>query len=297
MRFNFSYLFVSCFSLLLFNSSSISAQNPGLPSTDVYLIDIQQKGNSFSLADSAKPIDISNNKGYDNQPGFIEPLNSIAYVSSRNNGPTDVYLYHLDTKTVTQFTNTPEAEYSPKITPDGQYISVVKGAEQNLTRISLDGKTTEKIYICKDSIGYYCWLNDDFIMGVVLTKPITLKLINIKSKQGQFLADSIGRSLFKYNNGAAVCFTTHRGNSIAFIDTKGNCKKWIDLPPNTEDFYLTADGWLFSSNGSNIIYCSISALKGGWQVLADMKKFGISKMFRLSVNEQKNKLAFVAEEK
>jgi WD40 repeat protein len=283
------------FSLFAFNYSLLSAQS--LPSTDVYLINIQQKSDNFKLADSAKPIDISNNKGYDNQPMFIEPLNSIAYVSSRNNGPTDVYLYHLDTKTVTQFTNTPEAEYSPKITPDGKAISVVKGAEQNLTRISFDGTQTEKIYTCKDSIGYYCWLSPTQIMAVVLTRPITLKLITLPTRNEKFLTDSIGRSLFRYNGGAAVCFTLHSGNSIAYIDGKGNCRKWINEPNGTEDFYLTADGWLFSSDGSKLVYCNVKNLAAGWQVLADLKPMGISKVFRLSVNQQKNKLAFVVEEK
>ncbi|HTB06842.1 MAG TPA: hypothetical protein VK806_07820 [Bacteroidia bacterium] len=283
------------FSLFAFNYSLLSAQS--LPSTDVYLINIQQKGDNLKLADSAKPIDISNNKGYDNQPMFIEPLNSIAYVSSRNNGPTDVYLYHLDTKTVTQFTNTPEAEYSPKLTPDGKYISVVKGTEQNLTRISQDGTQTEKLYTSKDSIGYYCWMNADHIMAVVLTNPISLKLITMSTRTEKFLTDSIGRSLFKYGNAVAVCFMLHNNNTVGLIDARGNCRKWLQLPKGTEDFYVSPDGWLFSSDGSKLIYCNVKDLALGWQVLADLKPMGISKIMRLTVNEQKNKLAFVAEEK
>lgn len=295
------------FLLLFAFAKTLSSQTvSNYPATEVYLINIRQSGNNFSLADSAKPINISNNKGYDNQPMFIEPLNSIAYVSSRNNGPTDVYLYNLTAGNVTQFTNTTEAEFSPKLTPDGKFISVVKGAEQNLTRISLDGKTTEKLYTSKDSIGYYCWIDSDEIAAVVLTKPISLKLINIKTKTEKFLTDSAGRSLFKYSadNGIVLCRTLKKGNSIWCYSIKPGLGplprgfyQLIELPPNNEDFYLTDDGWIFSSNGSTIVYCNINKTATGWQVLADLKSMGISKIFRLSVNQQKNKLVFVAEEK
>jgi len=295
------------FLLLFAFAKTLSSQTvSNYPATEVYLINIRQSGNNFSLADSANPVNISNNKGYDNQPIFIEPLNSIAFVSSRNNGPTDVYLYDLATGNVTQFTNTTEAEFSPKLTPDGKFISVVKGAEQNLTRISLDGKTTEKLYTCKDSIGYYCWIDSDEIAAVVLSKPISLKLIDIKTKTEKFITDSVGRSLFKYpaDNEIILCRTLKKGNSIWCYSIKPGVGplprgfyQLIELPLNTEDFYLTYDGWIFSSNGSAIVYCNINKIGAGWQVLADMKTMGISKIFRLSVSQQKNKLAFVAEEK
>jgi len=286
---------------------------PDLPSTEIYLFNIEQKGNTFSLADSSF-INVSNNKGYDSQPVFIEQLNSIAYVSERNNKATDVYLYDLKTGISKQFTNNDEAEYSPKLTPDGKYISMVKGAEQNLTRVSLDKKVTEKIYTCKDSIGYYCWLNKDEIAAVVLTNPVSLKLINIKNKTEQYLTDSIGRSLFSYDKGLVLCKTLHSGNWVAYLDLTieqdripnetnkpvmhwNSCVYWIQLPSGTEDFYITDDGWLISSNGSSIVYCNAKDIKKGWQVLADLKGKSISKITRITVNKQKNKLAFVTDEK
>jgi hypothetical protein len=284
---------------LSFTLNAFAQQKPpvaDLPATEIYLLNIQQKGNTFSLTDSTV-TNISNNKGYDNQPYFIKKLNSIAYVSSRNNGPTDIYLYDIKSGKTKQFTNNNEAEYSPRVTPDGAHISVVKGAEQNLTRISFDGKVTEKLYTCKDSIGYYCWLNDSEIAAVVLTKPISLKLINIRAKTEKYLADSIGRNLFWYNNGMVVCRTLHSVNIIAFTDNTGEFAPWIVLPTGVEDFYLTRDGWIFASNGSKIIYCNAEQLNKGWQVLADLSNKGVSKIYRLAVNGARTKLAFVTEEK
>lgn len=278
------------FSLFLFQNAFAQ------PATEIYLLNIQKKGTVFSIAPNTKLVNISNNKGYDNQPGFIEKLNAVGYVSSRNEKPTDVFLYSLATANTKQLTNNSQAEYSPKTTPDGKFISVVKDTDQNLTRISLDGLVTEKLCTSKDSIGYYCWLNQNEIAAFVLSRPkITLKLINIKAKTETYLTDSIGRSLYKYRDGIVICQKLKNNSWVSFIDRKSTIKQIIELPKNTEDFYLTADGWLFSSNESSLIYCNINAKNIAWQELANLKEMGISKIFRLAVNRDKNKLVFVSE--
>lgn len=278
------------YSLFLFQN--VFAQ----PATEVFLLNIEKKGTDFSIVPNAKLVNISNNKGYDNQPSFIEKLNAVVYVSSRDEKSTDVFLYNLETANTNPLTNNSQAEYSPKTTPDGKFISVVKDTDQNLTRISLDGIVTEKLYTSKDSIGYYCWLNKNEIAAFVLSRPnVTLKLINIKNKTETFLTDSIGRSLYKYRDGIVICKKLKNSNWVSFIDRKGSIKQWIQLPKDNEDFYLTADGWLFSSNETRLIYCNVNSKKLVWQELANVKEMGISKIFRLSVNQAKNKLVFVAE--
>ena len=279
--------------LFLLFTTAVVAQD--YPATEIYMLDIHKKGKHISADDKDSLVNVSKNKGYDNQPNFIEPLHAIAYVSSRNKTPTDVFLYDLETGQTSQLTHTPEAEFSPKITPDGKYISVVKGSEQNLSRISPDGVITEKLYTSKDSIGYYCWLNENEIAAMVLSKPETLRLINIKNKTEKYWGDSIGRSMYKYKDGVVVCKTLHKGNKVVFVEN-GIYTTWIALPANTEDYFLTDDGWLFSSDGSKIIYCQVKKLKKGWQTLVDMKSRGISKIFRLAVNSDKSRLAFVTAE-
>ncbi|WP_310556465.1 hypothetical protein [Flavobacterium sp.] len=266
------------------------------PATEVFLLNIEKKGTAFNIVPNAKLVNISNNKGYDNQPSFIEKLNAVVYVSSRDEKSTDVFLYNLETTNTNQLTNNSQAEYSPKTTPDGKFISVVKDTDQNLTRISFDGIVTEKLYTSKDSIGYYCWLNKNEIAAFVLSRPnVTLKLINIKNKTETFLTDSIGRSLYKYRDGIVICQKLKTSNWVSFIDRKGSINQWIELPKNNEDFYLTNDGLLFSSNESSLIYCNVNSKKLVWQELANVKEMGISKIFRLAVNQAKNKLVFVAE--
>ena len=284
------------FTSLLFLIALLNQTGFSQPATEVYLLNIKKDGNSFNVVPNSKPINISNNSGYDNQPSFIEKLNAVAYVSSRNKKPTDVFLYDLATAKTKQFTNNSQAEYSPKITPDGKFISVVKDTDQNLTRISLDGLFTEKLYTSKDSIGYYCWFNQSEIAAFTLSKPkVTLKLIHIKNKTEKYLTDSIGRSLYKYRDGIVICQKLKKGSYVSFIDKKGVITQIIELPKNTEDFYLTDDGWLFSSNESSLIYCNVKSKNKSWQELANLKAKGISKIFRLAVNQDKNKLVFVSE--
>src|ERR1022692_1899814 len=83
-----------------------------VPTTDIYLLDMKVKHGKYAFNNPQK---ISDWKGYNNQPYFTPNGKSIYYVSYRNK-QSDIYRYDLDSKSTTQFTNTPEDEYSPKLT-------------------------------------------------------------------------------------------------------------------------------------------------------------------------------------
>ncbi len=92
-----------------------------------------------------------------------------------------------------------------------------------------------------------------------------------------------------------ICQKLKKGSYVSFIDKKGAIKQLIELPKNTEDFYLTTDGWLFTSNESRLMYCNVESKNKTWQELANLSAMEISKIFRLSVNQDKNKLVLVAD--
>ena len=83
-----------------------------------------------------KPINISNSPGYDNQPSFTPDGAAVLFTSVRgerkpdpaNSAATgsDIYRYDIAPARLSQVTNTPEAEYSPTVTPDGRHISVIR---------------------------------------------------------------------------------------------------------------------------------------------------------------------------
>jgi dipeptidyl aminopeptidase/acylaminoacyl peptidase len=119
-----------------------AAQTP--PATEIYLAPFSDaKGKTIQIAifvidkegvSVGKPINITNNPGYDNQPFFLPDSSGVLFSSRRDGQQNDIYRYDIGKKTVTQLTHTPENEYSPTVTPDGKTFSTVRGDEQRLWR-------------------------------------------------------------------------------------------------------------------------------------------------------------------
>src|SRR3989304_1572957 len=104
-----------------------------LPDTDIWLLDIKDSAEQISFH---HPVNITNRKGYDNQPVFSPNGKYILYSSQPDSGcATDIYKYDLKTKTITQFTKTQTSEYSPTFMPDGKNISVVMVEKDSVQRL------------------------------------------------------------------------------------------------------------------------------------------------------------------
>ena len=70
-------------------------------------------------------MNITNRKGYDNQPSFSADEKLIYYVSVREDKQADIYSYNLKNKKTERFTKTLESEYSPSVNSDGLTLSSV----------------------------------------------------------------------------------------------------------------------------------------------------------------------------
>ena len=91
------------------------------PDTDIFLVDLTQ--NPLHLG---KPTNITQRKGYDNQPSFTPDGSSLLYTSLREGGQTDIYRYTIASKAIDALTHTLESEYSPTITPNSAFFSVIR---------------------------------------------------------------------------------------------------------------------------------------------------------------------------
>ena len=94
----------------------------------------------------ARPVNISNSPGYDNQPSFTPDGRHILFTSIRGGGQTDIYRYTIASRELSRVTETPESEYSPTVTPDRAHISVIrveKDGTQRLWQFTLDGQKPE----------------------------------------------------------------------------------------------------------------------------------------------------------
>src|SRR6266404_1092317 len=97
----------------------VACANAQLPETDIYLSNVLVTNGKLVFS---KPENITNRKGYDNQPYFTTDGITLLFVSARDTNQTDVYVYDIRTKKISQLTNTAESEYSPALSPNGKNI-------------------------------------------------------------------------------------------------------------------------------------------------------------------------------
>src|SRR5262245_45036544 len=92
-------------------------------SQEIFLFDLKvNKDGKYELSNGKN---ITNHKGYDNQPSFHPLRPEILYASAMDTTNVDIKMYNFQTGTTTQFTSTPENEFSPTVTPDLKFVSCV----------------------------------------------------------------------------------------------------------------------------------------------------------------------------
>ena len=135
------------------------------PDTEIYLASLTTTGDTLTIG---TPVNISNSPGYDNQPSFTPDGKSVLFTSVRGTRKPDpansaatgseIYRYDIASQRLTQLTDTPESEYSPTVTPDGQHFSTIRveaDGTQRLWRFAIDGKNPELVLADVKPVGYH----------------------------------------------------------------------------------------------------------------------------------------------
>jgi len=179
---------------LLFVSNLLFAQS----GTEIFLLDITNSSGNIKLAN---PKNITNRKGYDNQP-FFHPSQPLLYYTAMQDGQTDIWSYNLKTGVGLQITNTIDSEYSPTVTPDKKYLSCIvqrkSNGDQDLVKYNIKNPTETKMIFESQKtgkIGYQAWLNSNELITFILGEPQTLHYQNLIAKKDTIIATHIGRSL------------------------------------------------------------------------------------------------------
>jgi hypothetical protein len=92
------------------------------PSTDIFLADLTRREGRIEIA---RPVNVTNRDGYDNQPWFLPGGDAFLYASERD-GQNDIFRYEIATGESVRITDTPENEYSPSLPGDGSRMMVVR---------------------------------------------------------------------------------------------------------------------------------------------------------------------------
>ena len=283
--------------LILVTALSIGAKAQ-LPDTDIFLA-AMNKSKDGKLT-FGKPENITNRKGYDNQPYFTPDGKSILYVSVPDEKKgSDIYKYDLLTHKSIQITKTEESEYSPMITPDNKFISVVRvnmDSTQKMYEIPLNNHGDTKMIKGTDSAGYYCWINDSMLAQFLIRDVNVLQARNIKTGVSRVIASDIGRCLKLSADGRQLYFVL-KNNATEWTLMKMNVNTYKLTPviktlPGSEDYCILKNGTILMGKESKLFQFNPSVDKD-WTEVADFAG-SINAFYRITVNAAENKLALVA---
>jgi WD40-like Beta Propeller Repeat len=289
-------------SILLIQIASATPQQPspppGPPATDIWLARLTRAG-------IEQPINITGRPGYDNQPSFTADGKGILF--TRNDGTqTDIYLYDFTSRSseATRITNTPESEYSPTVTPDGQGISVIRveagapasleaSAVQRLWRFGRDGQNPMVVLKDVKPVGYQAWGPDGLLALFVLGKPNTLQVADSRTGRSRVVAQNIGRSIHRIPGRDTISVLHIEGNvrTIKELDLKTRTLKPIvrAIESADGDYAWTPDGSILMSNGKELMRWAGAE----WTRIADLAVLGLAGASRLAVSPDGKWLALV----
>lgn len=279
-------IFCVCFQLNSF------AQN----GTEIILYDVAISTTGITLSN---PVNITNHKGYDNQPFFYKT--NIYYSAAADSNQMDIKKYDYITKATSLITHTEENEFSPTVTPDAKFISCIlqrKNGKQDLVKYPINGGGP--ILLIDDlKVGYHAWLDNNSVLLFVLedTSTFGLHYYNTSTKQDKKLTTDIGRSLQKVPGKAAVSFIKKTPGEWLIREYDATTKKVITIMPALpkSDFLTwTKNGLIIMSDGQEIYFSK--SVKNDWKKIKIKGDMPLKNISRLALNQQNTKLAVVVTE-
>ncbi len=225
------------------------------PATDIFMFTLTLENNQPSLSTITN---ITNRKGYDNQPYFHHTQPFLYFASFNDSGRSDIKYYNYKTKQTTQFTNTNEREYSPTLTPDGKFISCIVQGEngaQDLGKYPVNGGAP-LILINNLTVGYHCWINQNSLLLFILDDSTSnsLRHYNLLSKKDSVLIKNPGRCIQKVPGQNALSFVEKKTKE-EWLLKKYNSKTGIistiaSCLPGREDYCWLNSNIILISDGS-----------------------------------------------
>ncbi len=275
---------------LIFSFLKLSCQ---LPDTDLWLFRIESDKTKRSVLTSA--LNITNRIGYDNQPSFSPDNKKIYYVSVREDKQADIYYYDIKKKENVRVTKTSESEYSPSYTADGKFITSVVVETDSAQRIHFINPITggHEKKLEPDSVGYYTFLNKDTVIFYKLTDPHSLRYFATNSNYEYWLGNKPVRT-FRALNRQTLLYGLKDSNTVTFYKYNfliRKAEKYCEYSSLNEDVVWHATLGLIKSDTTKLMRYNES--KNDWELLYDLKSFGIKKITRFAFDEKNKYLVVV----
>jgi hypothetical protein len=269
--------------------------------TEIYLFDLEIKDGQVTLSNGKN---ITKHKGYDNQPFFHPGKPLVYYASFNDSGRSDIKCFNFETSETRNITNTREREYSPTVTPDGEFISCIlqrDNGAQDLVKYPIDGGRPQ-VLVWHLKVGYHAWADENRVLLFVLDDSVHNSLHNyyLDTNTDTVVAENIGRSLHHIPGQDAMSFVQKIPGKpfvIKRFDLGSGLVSTINTGVDGQDYMTWLNGGIMlMSDGKSIFSCS-DKHDAQWQpvkIIGDTKMLkGIS---RLSVNTGNSKVAVVVNE-
>lgn len=273
-------------------SSGLFAQT----NTEIFLIPLENNEGEKKVGVAQN---ISNNPGYDNQPSFYN--DNLLIFSSNRNGQTDIASYIRDQKEKIWISDTPGgSEYSPLKIPGKKRISSIRLDEDGLQRLYSypleNGKVKELLPELK--VGYHVWFNKDIIVCTVLIENrMDLVVAKLREKNRYTVYKNVGRSLHKIPNSQLVSFVSRDDQQyiVRSLDpVSGTSEVITELPDAVQDYCWLPDGTLIAGQENRLMEFRPGKSEE-WSQFHRFIRSDIGNISRITVNNQGNRLALVAE--
>ncbi|MFK7807641.1 MAG: hypothetical protein AB8F74_07590 [Saprospiraceae bacterium] len=291
---------ILCLIFVLF-SFDIMAQK--LPTTNVYLFDLKIDSDSSLNLSNATYLTDFNNKGYNNQPHFMNEEELYLTVQMEGDtSQTDIYSLNFKTGVKTQVTDTPESEYSPTL----QYGSsdfLKDNPQFSCVRVALDEESSQRLWSFPmdrsnggkvlfegmTGIGYHGWVADEVAALFIVGTPHRLLIANNLNNSKQNIGTTIGRCLQRGPKGNMYYVRKLDPETwyIRSIDrlTRRTTSVMQTLP-DVEDFVVLEDGSFLMAKG-NKLYRWNKKHANEWKEVADFGFYGLGNITRLAVYKDK----------
>jgi len=286
------------FSFILLFTFFISLGQSG---AEIYLFDLRFTNGKMKISGGKN---ITNHKGYDNQPFFHPSLPVIYYSSFNDSGRSDIKWFNYETGETKNLTLTPEREYSPIVTPDRQFISCIiqrDNGAQDLAKYPIGGGWPV-VLINHLKVGYHAWAGENKLLMFVLDDTIrnSLHYYYLEKDADTIIAENAGRSLHKIPGQNAMSFVQKISGERSVIKkfdmTTGIISTIIATLPGREDLVWLNGNRILMSDGSRFFTC-IDKHETKWEpVIIEGNAVMLKGVTRLAVNADNTKLAVVVSE-
>ncbi len=264
--------------------------------TEVYLFEIVQNEQGITLENQKN---ISNNKGYDNQP-FFDTDQTILFSSTRNQ-QTDIVSYNIEKDQKSWICDTPEgSEYSPNKIPETNSISAIK-LEKNGKQLlyCYDYETNDSQVLLEDlKVGYHVWFNNHIIISSVLEEnSLSLVISDIQTNTNKITQKKVGRSLHKIPNSDLISYIAKEDNTWKINSLNpltGVSQTIVNTIPGSEDLCWLPDGTILMGK-YNKLFSYNPKTDDDWKIFYTFTNEEIVAISRLATNKAGNFLALVSD--